>query len=386
MKKNKVMEDLGKEEGISCYAVAVTGISGMGVTRVTVPTGWTDTANGYKCKVVRIDHDAFKGRKELKSIQVETGNKTYCSYSNCLFSADSTVLYFIPKGIVSLKIPAPTKDIADVSTWYEAFKGDNIMKCEQLKTITVAEGNKMYSAYANTLYEKNQLIQIAPASTKAGIISSYETIDYLSTEYSPFAGHKLQAVSVQSGHPKYAAYKSALYSANRAVLYYYPSALKEVEFYAKVKVIDSYAIADNDSVTEIVVPNGVQEIVGRGIYNCHNLRVLTLPASIAEIGEEAFMGCESLTTIYASNEELFNACFEKNVYDDCTVFADNAIVAQEYKRAGFKNVFDLSETVPATMEGVNLLIKRYVRGDKTLTMEDIVNLIDKCVNSPSEDE
>jgi hypothetical protein len=57
-----------------------------------------------------------------------------------------------------------------------------------------------------------------------------------------------------------------------------------------VREIGSYAFAEDDSVTEIVVPESVVEIGGRAFYRMRNLTKVTLPDSLTKIPEYLFAG------------------------------------------------------------------------------------------------
>ena len=51
------------------------------------------------------------------------------------------------------------------------------------------------------------------------------------------------------------------------------------------------------SLTSITIPESVTEIGERAFYGCSSLTSITIPESVTEIGELAFCGCSSLTSI-----------------------------------------------------------------------------------------
>ena len=53
----------------------------------------------------------------------------------------------------------------------------------------------------------------------------------------------------------------------------------------------------NDTVTQITIPDTVQHIAGRGFAICTSLVSITLPDSLYTIGDYAFAGCTSLTEV-----------------------------------------------------------------------------------------
>ena len=53
----------------------------------------------------------------------------------------------------------------------------------------------------------------------------------------------------------------------------------------------------NNDFEEIVIPDKVKTIKNGGFYSCLNLKAITLPASLTNIGEYAFSGCDKLETV-----------------------------------------------------------------------------------------
>ena len=62
-----------------------------------------------------------------------------------------------------------------------------------------------------------------------------------------------------------------------------------------VKTVNGFY--QNDTVTQITIPDTVQHIAGRGFAICTSLVSITLPDSLYTIGDYAFAGCTSLTEV-----------------------------------------------------------------------------------------
>ena len=58
-----------------------------------------------------------------------------------------------------------------------------------------------------------------------------------------------------------------------------------------VRVIESGAFRDCESLTSIEIPYGVKEIGNDAFTGCDNLQAIVLPNSVTKIGESAFSGC-----------------------------------------------------------------------------------------------
>lgn len=82
-------------------------------------------------------------------------------------------------------------------------------------------------------------------------------------------------------------------------------------------VTEIYATAGfqgNDSITEVVIPEGVDRLQFYTFQNCRNLRKAVLPNSITMIGSSAFKGCERLGEIVLP-ERLEK--IKENAFQDC---------------------------------------------------------------------
>ncbi|MBO5269227.1 MAG: leucine-rich repeat domain-containing protein, partial [Clostridia bacterium] len=66
-----------------------------------------------------------------------------------------------------------------------------------------------------------------------------------------------------------------------------------------------------DSITSIVIEDGITSIANYAFYECSNLEILTLPASVETIGNYAFAECSNLgsVTIPASVKSIGNSAF-----------------------------------------------------------------------------
>ena len=79
-----------------------------------------------------------------------------------------------------------------------------------------------------------------------------------------------------------------------------------------VTSIGECAFAGCISLTSIEFPDGVTSIGDDAFYGCSSLTSITIPNSVTHIGEYAFYGCSSLTTVYyTGTEEQWN-----NIYID----------------------------------------------------------------------
>lgn len=64
-----------------------------------------------------------------------------------------------------------------------------------------------------------------------------------------------------------------------------------------VQSIGEYAFMDCDTLTELIMPDGLQVIGEFAFWGCYNLSEITIPARVTEIAEGTFMGCRSLAKV-----------------------------------------------------------------------------------------
>lgn len=68
-----------------------------------------------------------------------------------------------------------------------------------------------------------------------------------------------------------------------------------------VSVMEDYVFSGCESLTTVVIPDGIQSI-GNGTFGyCSALENLNIPDSVTSIGDDAFSGCENLTSIALPN-------------------------------------------------------------------------------------
>ena len=81
-----------------------------------------------------------------------------------------------------------------------------------------------------------------------------------------------------------------------------------------IKKIGYYAFGSNDSLTNIVIPNGVTHIDGYAFAGCAGLKEIILPDSVTRVGFGVFSGCSSLERFeFSENTKTIGSW----VFDNC---------------------------------------------------------------------
>jgi hypothetical protein len=82
-----------------------------------------------------------------------------------------------------------------------------------------------------------------------------------------------------------------------------------------IKKIGYYAFGSNDSLTNIVIPNGVTHIDGYAFAGCAGLKEIILPDSVTRVGFGVFSGCSSLERFeFSENTKTIGSW----VFDNCS--------------------------------------------------------------------
>ena len=196
------------------------------------------------------------------------------------------------KNLISIHIPVAC--LFDGSTgsyiWGEAFQG-----CENLKTVTIAEGIKTigYSVFADC---KNLTSVKLPS-----------TIKQLEVSW-PFSGvfencESLKTIELPEGIE---AINDAFINTGITSITFPNSLAKNLEYYRTT-------LQGCKNLTTVVFPNAQKKLNHDFFQNCEKLSSVTLSAQLEEIGDRAFDGCKMLRTIHLPNtlKEIGSFAFSK---------------------------------------------------------------------------
>ncbi len=125
-----------------------------------------------------------------------------------------------------------------------------------------------------------------------------------SVDKSAFSGSDvLEAITVASGNKTYSAQGGALYDAAKKKLILCPEGKKGTLTLPKSTVtIEKYACMGCEKLTKVVIPSGVKTIGESAFEYCSALKSLTIPASVTKIGDYAY-GVQS--TAYGDEDDYY---------------------------------------------------------------------------------
>lgn len=229
--------------------------------------------------------------------------------------------YSIKRGL-SKKYYSPSED--DVVSAYMFYQ------CASLKNITLPTSAKTIEQYALsrctaltqcTLPESLENIReyaFAECKALATISELPEGLSEIGTK--AFYNTAITAYQVAEGNENYEAEDGVLYYSGKSLLVLYPtgSTAETIKISSECGSIESYAFACAKNLKSITLPEGISE-VGKSAFEKSGVTSVTFDASTASLKESAFQDCSNLQTVtFKANADMAKDAF-KNCYKLTTV-------------------------------------------------------------------
>ncbi len=195
---------------------------------------------------------SFNESFNLSAIEIDSNNESYCSIDGVVYDKNLTEIIFVPKNIEEVTLPTTIKTVGA-----SAFKKSIVKKVILNDGLEAIEDN----AFENT--------------SKLSEIIIPDTVTRLGNEV--FSYSEASKIVIGKGITSL-----PYYFVNNS------SSLKNIVIPGNVKTIESYAFNECRVLSTVTIEEGVEIIEGCGFANCGIVN-LTLPTSLREIGDEAFI-------------------------------------------------------------------------------------------------
>ena len=272
----------------------------VGLTSVTIPDSVTDIGNSV-----------FSGCSNLTSVTISDNitsiSSSMFSYCTRLTSVTipnsvtsiSAYAFSYCRSLASVTIPSGVTNIGGL-----AFKD-----CESLTSVKIPEG---VTSIGDSVFEScSSLTNVTiPDSVTSIGDSVFESCSSLTSVTIPEGVtsigtgvfcwcDSLKEISVGEDNKEYCSESGVLFDKEKTKLISYPGG-KDGSTYtipASVTSIGDSAFSGCSSLTSMMIPASVTSIGGSAFYGCSSLASVTISASVTSIGYSVFYGCSSLTSM-----------------------------------------------------------------------------------------
>ena len=331
------------------------------VTEVVIPTHYNGVkvttivenafASRKSIKIVNIPDTieivgvgAFSGTLNLEKINVYSVEGNHTRY----YSSDNGALLHYDTGNVYLEVvPRAMSGVYEMSDEVQ-YITSRAFQYSQLEKVIVGKGVVSVAKYAFYICTNITAVEFAEGRTSPVNFEdeSFHQCNYITRIKLPKSFNmanesiavtlnrlkRLNTIEVEAGNTTYAAVDGMLTSANRQTLLYAPIALQitdgQFTVPAGIRAIANGAVANRLGFVNIVIPASVTEIGSDAFLNCVDVTAVTFKGNRAndlKIGARAFAGLTSLTTvIFEGTENVATYDGEITIGEDAFAVASGA--------------------------------------------------------------
>ncbi len=320
---------------ISNNEVTITGCNTSASGGLTIPS----TIEGYP--VTSIGKSAFYNCRNLTSITIPNsvtsiGERAfYCCSSLTSITIPNSVTsigksaFYECRNLTSITIPDSVTSIGagafdrtayynDSNNWenYDfLYIGNHFIRARPANsiystsysiregTITIAGGACYGCSYLNSITIPNSVTSIGDSAFcncgRLSRITIPNSVTSIGSCLVSDCGDYLTSITVDINNPNYCSIDGNLYSKDGKTLIEYAGGKTTIP--NSVTSIGERAFYGCSSLTSITIPNSVTSIGHEAFYGCSNLTSITIPNSVTSIGDSAFCRCSNLKSITIGN-------------------------------------------------------------------------------------
>ena len=294
-----------------------------------------------------IDGNPFIECSALKEIVVDEDNPNFSSHDGALYNKDKTALIGWPTAEGDIDILPSVTTIGEY-----AFDGCDALTSVSMPEVTAIGDWAFYGCRALTSVSMPSVTTIGYNAFEicSSLASVFIPASCTSIDANPFAYCiELKEIVVDENNPNYSSADGALYDKGKTTLIGWPTAEGDITIPQSVTTIGERAFYFCSALTSVSMPEAttigdgafydckaltsvsmpeVTEIGYLAFCGCSSLRSIDIPASVTMIGEEAFVSCGGLTSVYCHWEQPLECDlrFEETVLANATLYVPDGCV------------------------------------------------------------
>ena len=251
--------------------------------------------------------EVFERCSSLTSINVDANNAYFADINGVLTTKDKKTLLCYPGGkpetsyttpngveIIGIKAFNHADNLVEIifSNDVTTLKYRSVSLCEKLQVITMGDGLTTIDDWSHW----NGFIHEECYNFKTLIIGANLPLDYV---IAIIKESKYRGYSVDASKNKYVTVSgNVLFSKDMTALYTVMTPISGAyTIPSTVTNIGDNAFDGCENMTSVTFPNSVTSIGNYAFSNCRGLTSVIIPNSVASIGQGAFYGCENLLSV-----------------------------------------------------------------------------------------
>lgn len=284
----------------------------------------------FPSTVTAISADAFYDCDALRKIEISEENSVYCYEDGYLFNPEKTVIYaYMLNDEATLVVPSTVTEISA-----NAFNGKyNLEKIEITENVAVIGEKAFYGCYnLSDIIIDNPACEIYDSRYTLGYNSSVVITGYAdSTAHAYALNYNLKFADMETGMISGKCGDNAYFTLTDGEL-----------VITGTGEINKNAFDNDNSITSVIISEGIESVGSEAFYSCDYLEKVTLPESLALISNYAFSytGITEMTIPAGAAEidyNAFNGCYNLEkltimnpacvIYDSSSTIYSGAVIA-----------------------------------------------------------